>query len=116
MSEQLNLKELERRAYRSTFQDGLWDLYLAGLMACLGILGVIGLRDTETWVWLIGYTVLVGGVLGLFMLGKRYITVPRLGIAKFGPARKRRKLLLVAIMSRQCTFQCGIASFDHGDP
>jgi hypothetical protein len=40
LSEQLNLKQLERRAYRSTFQDGLWDLYLAGLMACLGILSI----------------------------------------------------------------------------
>jgi hypothetical protein len=42
VSERLNLKQLERRAYRSTFQDGLWDLYLAGLMVCLGILGIIG--------------------------------------------------------------------------
>ena len=99
MSEQLNLKQLERRAYRSTFQDGLWDLYLAGLMACLGILGIIeGFRD-ETWIWLIGYTVMVGGVFGLFMLGKKYITLPRLGAVKFGPGRKRRKLILVVILS-----------------
>ncbi len=104
MSEQLNLKELERRAYRSTFQDGLWDLYLAGLMASLGILGVIGFRETETWIWAIGYTVLMGGVMVLFMLGKKYLTVPRLGIAKFGPARKRRKLVLVGILSISVLF------------
>ena len=53
MSEQLNLKQLERKAYRSTFQDGLWDLYLAGLMACLGILGLIGKFQEETWIWLV---------------------------------------------------------------
>lgn len=99
MSEQLNLKQLERRAYRSTFQDGLWDLYLAGLMACLGILGIVGKFREETWIWLVGYTVMVGGVFGLFMLGKKYITVPRLGAVKFGPARKRRKLILVVILS-----------------
>ena len=28
MNTQLNLKELERKAFRSTYQDGLWDLYL----------------------------------------------------------------------------------------
>lgn len=104
MSEQLNLKELELRAYRSTFQDGLWDLYLAGFMASLGILGIIGLRDTETWIWLIGYTVLVGGVCVLFMLGKRYITVPRLGMVKFGPARKRRKITLTIILGISVMF------------
>ena len=104
MSEQLNLKELERRAYRSTFQDGLWDLYLAGLMASLGILGVIGLRNKESWIWMNGYIVLVGSVFVLFMLGKRYITVPRLGFAKFGPARKRRRLVLVGILSASVLF------------
>lgn len=99
MSEQINLKELERRAYRSTFQDGLWDLYLAGLMACLGILGILpGMRD-ETWAWLLGYTLLVGAVMVLFILGKKYITVPRLGAVKFGPKRKRRKIILVIVLS-----------------
>jgi MFS family permease len=99
MSEQINLKELERRAYRSTFQDGLWDLYLAGLMACLGILGMISKFRDETWVWLIGYTVLVGGVWGAFMLGKKLITLPRIGTVKFGVKRKRRKTILVIILS-----------------
>ena len=27
MSTQLNLKEIERKAFRSTYQDGLWDLF-----------------------------------------------------------------------------------------
>lgn len=99
MSELVDLKELERRAYRSTFQDGLWDLYLGALMVCLGILGILpGMRD-ETWVWLLGYTLLVGGVLVLFVIGKKYITVPRLGTVKFGAKRKRRKTILVIILS-----------------
>ena len=28
MSTQLNLKEIERKAFRSTYQDGLWDIHL----------------------------------------------------------------------------------------
>lgn len=99
MSESMDLKVLEKRAYRSTFQDGLWDLYLAGIMACLGILGMISKIREETWIWLLGYTVLIGGVLGLFMLGKKYITLPRLGYVKFGGKRKRRKMILVGILS-----------------
>ncbi|MGB8252544.1 MAG: hypothetical protein WCF08_04970, partial [Anaerolineaceae bacterium] len=95
---------LERRAYRSTFQDGLWDLYLAGFMAILGILGLAHFRDGSTWIWMIGYLVGIGGIFILFMLGKKYITVPRLGTAKFGPARKRRKLGLVVILSVSVLF------------
>ena len=99
MSESMDLKALEKKAYRSTFQDGLWDLYLAGIMACLGILGILpGMRD-DTGIWLVGYTVLIGSVLGLFILGKKFITVPRLGNVKFGGKRKRRKMILAGILS-----------------
>lgn len=99
MSESMDLKGLEKKAYRSTFQDGLWDLYLAGIMACLGILGMISKVRDDTWIWLLGYTVLIGGVLGLFLLGKKFITVPRLGYVKFGVKRKRRKMILIGILS-----------------
>jgi len=114
MSEQLNLKQLERRAYRSTFQDGLWDLYLAGLMACLGILGLISKFQEETWIWLIGYTVMVGSVFALFMLGKRYITMPRLGAVKFGLERKRRKLVLTGILSIMVLFTLALVLITAG--
>ena len=99
MTESMDLKVLEKKAYRSTFQDGLWDLYLAGIMACLGILGMISKVRDNTWIWLLGYTLLIGGVLALFMLAKKYITIPRLGNVKFGVKRKRRKMILVGILS-----------------
>ncbi|MBN2258634.1 MAG: hypothetical protein JW704_12605 [Anaerolineaceae bacterium] len=35
----------------------------------------------------------------LFILGKKHITVPRLGAVKFGIKRKRRKMILAAILS-----------------
>jgi hypothetical protein len=114
VSEQLDLKQLERRAYRSTFQDGLWDLYLAGLMAYLGILGIIGRFRDETWIWLVGYTVMVGGVFSLFMLGKKYITLPRLGAVKFGLARKRRKLILVVILCVTVLFNVALVLITMG--
>jgi len=114
MSEQLNLKELERRAYRSTFQDGLWDLYLAGIMASLGVLEVISHFNDATWIRFIGYLVTFGGVWGLFMLGKKYITLPRLGAVKFGLKRKRRKLTLVVILSISLLFNIGLLLLNKG--
>jgi hypothetical protein len=114
MSELMDLKGLEKKAYRSIFQDGLWDLYLGGIMACLGILGIIPHMRDETWIWLIGYTVLIGTVFVLFMLGKRYITVPRLGSVKFGPKRKQRKIILTVILSLFLLFHLAVLLMTMG--
>jgi len=37
MSTQLDLKQIERRAFRSTYQDGLWDLYFGLFVVCMSI-------------------------------------------------------------------------------
>jgi len=36
MNNQLNLKELERKAFRSTYQDGLWDVQFGFIVICMG--------------------------------------------------------------------------------
>ena len=37
MNQILHLKDIEKRAFRSTFEDGLWDIYLGGLLFCMGM-------------------------------------------------------------------------------
>jgi len=37
MSQTINLKELERKAWRSVFQDGLWDIFLGLLLLAMAI-------------------------------------------------------------------------------
>ena len=37
MTEPLNLKEIEKKAWRSTFEDGLWDIYLGSLFFIMGV-------------------------------------------------------------------------------
>lgn len=83
MSQDINLKEIERKAYLSYHQDGLLDIFLG-----LGILiFAIGMAtDTAAY---------IGGLLGalvipLWAAAKRFITIPRLGLVKFGPERKIR--------------------------
>jgi hypothetical protein len=90
MGRQIDLKELERRAFRSTFQDGLWDIYLGLLFLAFAfgpIYDWLGFSKTADMVFQLGYVVVA---FLLLYLGKRYITVPRLGQVKFGPARKRK--------------------------
>jgi hypothetical protein len=90
MSGRIDLKAAERRAFRSTFQDGLWDMFL-GMIFLLFAIGPL-LQKAElskTANMLITLGVNLGSVL-IFVLAKRYITTPRIGLVNFGDARKSK--------------------------
>lgn len=98
MSQDLDLKTIERKAFRSVHQDGLWDIYLGGLLLVLSLFFAIPESGAGelTYMGLALLGVLV--VFAIFQLGKKYITVPRMGQVKFGPARQKRKITLAWIM------------------
>ena len=100
MSEALSPKELERKAFRSTFQDGLWDIYLGMLLFLIG--GGVGLVRIFSFdlitINLILVLVAVVIVVGFF-LGKKFITVPRLGMVRFGPVRKAKMKKVTILLS-----------------
>jgi hypothetical protein len=90
MSQAISLKELERKAWRSTFQDGIWDIYLGLLllsMAASAWMTDRGLPESRSIPIYIGLEVVA---LIVLWAGKRFITVPRMGRVKFGPKRKGR--------------------------
>lgn len=100
--EQLNIKKLEKKAFRSFFRDGIYDLFMGLILLSFGlplILNEFGWVDykTITMPLLIPLILNVGALL-FVVFGKKYITTPRLGIAHFGKTRKRKmkhvKLLL----------------------
>ena len=98
MSAPIDLKEIERKAFRSTYQDGLWDIYL-GLVVIF--MSIFVYRPAE------GYTssTIVLAMLGiffaygLFWAGKKYLTVPRMGLLQFGETRKQKKTFLAFLLT-----------------
>ena len=88
----LNLKELEQLAYRRTYQDGLLDIYLGGILASFAVFGftIFPGTDMDSLQVLLYYLIGMGLSTLVFWLGKRYITLPRIGLVKFGPARQKR--------------------------
>ena len=117
MSEGLDLKQLERKAWTSYLQDGIWDIFL-GLLLLLLWMGPLFLDPIELPAMrMAAETGLTALLILAFWAGKRYITLPRLGRAEFGPARQSRRrktaavtaagvlltaiLLIVAIAARQ---------------
>ncbi|MFX0177993.1 MAG: hypothetical protein ACFE85_17385 [Candidatus Hodarchaeota archaeon] len=96
MTENVDLKELERNAYRSTFQDGLWDIYIGMLFIgwSLRYFGIIFSSIIGLTIIFFYYTI----TFLIFFIGKKFIVVPRMGFVKFGPKRKadKRKLIIFA--------------------
>ncbi len=102
MTQPLNLKELERLAFRRTYQDGLYAIYLGGLFASFAAFSftVFPGSETESLTTLLYFLIGAGLSNMIFWLGKKFITLPRIGLVNFGPARQKRKqdLLLALIV------------------
>ena len=96
MSEDMNLKVLEKRAYRSTFDDGIWDLFIGLIILSIGLGPLFGLVISLPEFWNIIIPSLICNILAflIFYFGKKYVTIPRIGNVKFGPKRKSKQLKL----------------------
>lgn len=109
MSESVSLREAERKTFRTTFEDGLTDLFLG----CVTLMFVLGpfLSLGDFWssfvfvpFWALAY---------LFIRWLRTNVVkPRLGEVRFGPFRKARlsKFSRVALAICTVAFVLGIFS------
>lgn len=96
MSESIDLKALEKKAYRSVFNDGLWDLFIGLIILTMGLGTLFGILFNLPDPWNIIIPSLVGNIIAflVFYLGKKFITIPRIGVVKFGPKRKSKQLKL----------------------
>lgn len=111
--EQLSFKTLEKKAFRSFFKDGIYDVFLGLILLSLGlpmILNEFELIDYESITMpLLIPLILNIGALVFSIFGKKYITAPRLGIVRFGETRKRKMkhvkvLLAISVLIGVITF------------
>jgi hypothetical protein len=114
MSQSLDLKALERKAFRSTFQDGLWDLYFGCLLLVNTFIFTFQENEQMPWLKLTLAFVLLAGSAALFWLGKKYITTPRLGQVKFGPERRKKGLTLGMILGGFVLFTLALVLITAG--
>ncbi len=89
MNQKTSLREIERKAWTSYFEDGLWDVFFGALF----LIG--GIRSFTDNVW---YTLLLLVPVLMLPIGKKLVTIPRLGHVKFGPARKLRQVKVFAVL------------------
>ncbi len=107
MSNQINLKEIERKAFRSTFQDGLRDMYYGMIVVCMSIFIYRPPDGYNIWNILLAlFAILLTSI--LFEAGKRYITLPRMGQVRFGAVREHKKKMMAIILTVIIILQVGL--------
>jgi hypothetical protein len=117
MSQTLDLKELERKVWTSYLKDGLWDIYFGSLLLAGAVSSWFSYIDAPDGTRIPAYlTVMALGMIAL-MAGKRFITVPRLGRAKFSRARETRRtkitlIIMVAVIVTAGLLMAGILKLD----
>lgn len=101
--QRISLKEAEKRAFKSTHQDGLWDMYLGAIFLAFGLGPLLrnegGLGEGAS---MVAYLVYIFGLLVIWLLAKKYITAPRIGLVKFGTERKRKLLNMRVVLMVSC--------------
>jgi len=85
-----SLAELERSAWRSTFDDGLFDLLL-GSMLLLNWLGNVVPNNRLVYP-------LFFALVGAYVVAKRRVILPRAGVVRFAAPRRQRKILSMGLL------------------
>ena len=103
----LNLKEIELKAFRATYQDGLWDMNFGAIVMAMGAF-MYRPEDGYHPFNIILAVVVIAVAGGLLLAGKMLITLPRMGQVRFGPARRRKARTLAIILGLVVLVQAGI--------
>ncbi len=99
MSQNFDLKQIERNVYTSFHQDGLIDLFLGFIMLVSilsSTLDASGVSDSIRIAIYAPLMVVLGPV--LYMLGKKYISFPRMGYVKPGSKQKRKRRIIIFVI------------------
>lgn len=111
MSQQISLKDAERKAFRTTYNHGLWDVFLG----CFFLMFVIGpyLSSSLGDFWSsVVFVPFWGGVFLVIQLLRKFVVTPRMGIVKLGSARKTKlvKFTFVMLVINIVAFILGLAA------
>ena len=96
ISERIDLKEIEKKVWLTTFEDGVFDIYFGLLFLGMTISRIFDeiLPNLSS---IIGLSIIGSSIL-FFLLVKRYISQPRIGKVVFGRSRIIRKTKMLVVL------------------
>jgi hypothetical protein len=98
MTQNIDLKSLERRAWISYSQDGLLEVLLGCIVLMFAVapfLSTMGLGDFWSSLVFVPFWAVV---FLLIVLIRKYVVAPRIGIVKFGETRKKKLFKFNVVM------------------
>jgi hypothetical protein len=105
MENNIDLKEIERRAFLSYHEDGILDIYLG--------IGIMMASSVFFYEYFIGLTGVVALLPILYAASKKQITIPRLGYVKFSNSTqgKARRSITLALLLGTLSAVAGFFAF-----
>lgn len=110
MSANVDVKQIERRAWKSYFhQDGFLDILMGLLLLAMAVSHALSEVGVPEFTGLVVFAALEVVALAIFWAGKRFVTRPRLGRVKFGARgkarqRKTRVILAISVLAGAAVF------------
>lgn len=92
MTDKINLREIEKKAWKSFFQDGIWDITFGLLLLAFSVGAFMDTLAVNDGVRMAAYIGIELIAFAWLFIAKRYITVPRLGLVKFSNRRRKKRL------------------------
>ncbi len=111
MSERISLKEAEKKAFRATLNDGLWDVFLGCFFLMFVIAPFLSSSLGDFWSSVI-FLPFWGFIYLIIWQTRKHIIVPRTGTATFGRARRTRlkKFTIIMLVVNIAAFVLGIVA------
>ena len=97
MQQPVSLKSAERKAFRATFADGLWDVMIGCVFLMFAVAPLLSESLGDFWSSVI-FLPFWGLVYLAIWLTRRYVVAPRIGKATLGKPRQRRLVNLGFLM------------------
>jgi len=109
MQSPVSLKSAERKAFQSTFSDGLWDVFIGFFALEFAIAPLLSKSLGDFWSSAVFLPVFGAVYLGIWLIRKN-VVAPRIGTVSFGKVRRQKlqKFSLIMLIANIVIFVLGI--------
>lgn len=111
MSETISLKQIEKKAFKTSHGDGLWDILLGCLLLMFAVAPLLSARLGDFWSSVV-FLPFWGAVYLAARLLRTRVVAPRVGTFKIGRTRKAklRKFSIVMLVANVVALILGIVA------
>jgi hypothetical protein len=97
MSQKISLKEADRKVFRTAYNDGLWDIFLGCFILMFAIAPFLSPSLGDFWSSAL-FLPFWGLVFLIIRLIRKYVVTPRVGVVKYGQARRNKLMKFSVVM------------------